>query len=155
MRKLILMFTLVLLAFASVAFTNTPVNTHPTSQAADERIAVTAVAQSYMDAYYTADVRRMKQVLHPDFRKRTLQSTENGRVEVTQDTTRSVLEGVRSGSGKTIPATQRVQKIEVLDIYKNAASLKVVTGRWTDYMLLSKLNGEWRVLDVVLQYTQR
>jgi hypothetical protein len=43
----------------------------------------------------------------------------------------------------------------VLDVYRDAASVKVVTGRWIDYMHLSKLNGEWRVLDVVLQYTRK
>ncbi len=47
----------------------------------------------------------------------------------------------------------RVQRIDVLDVYRDAASVKVVTGLWIDYMHLSKLNGEWRVLDLVLQYT--
>jgi hypothetical protein len=31
------------------------------------------------------------------------------------------------------------------------ASVKVVTGRWIDYMHLTKLNGQWLMLDVVLQ----
>jgi hypothetical protein len=66
----------------------------------------------------------------------------------------SLLEGVRSGTGKNVPPAERIQQIEVLDVYKNAASVKVVTGRWIDYMHLSKLNGDWRVLDVVLQYTK-
>jgi hypothetical protein len=65
------------------------------------------------------------------------------------------VEGVRLGSGKEIPAAERVQKIEVLDVYRDVASVKVITGRWIDYMHLSKLNGEWRVLDVVLQYTRK
>ncbi len=107
-----------------------------------------------MDAYYTADASRMEQALHPDFHKRTLK-LENGEVRIVEDSASSLLEGVRSGSGKLVPAGERVQKIEVLDLYKNAANVKVVTGRWTDYMLLSKQNGEWRVLDVVLQYTKK
>jgi hypothetical protein len=65
------------------------------------------------------------------------------------------VEGVRLGSGKNIPTSEKVQKIEVLDVYRDAASVKVVTGRWIDHMHLTKLNGEWRVLDVVLQYTRR
>jgi hypothetical protein len=66
-----------------------------------------------------------------------------------------MIEGARSGEGKKFPINERVQKIEVLDVDQNAASVKVVTGRWTDYMLLSRYNGEWRVLDVVLQYTKQ
>lgn len=72
----------------------------------------------------------------------------------------SMIEGVRLGTGKAIPAAERVQKVEVLDVYKDdvykdAASVKVITGRWIDYMHLSRFNGEWRVLDVVLQYTSK
>jgi hypothetical protein len=107
-----------------------------------------------MDAYYTADGARMQKALHPDFHKRTLQ-TVNGHTEISEDTVQSMVEGVRLGSGKEIPIADRVKKIEVLDVYHDAASVKVVTGRWIDYMHLSKLNGEWRVLDVVLQYTQK
>jgi Putative lumazine-binding len=119
---------------------------------ADEKAAITAVAQNYMDAYYTADAGRMQQALHPEFHKRTLQ-TLNGQFEIREDSVQSMLEGCRSGTGKNVPLAERVQKIEVLDVYKNAASVKVVTGRWIDYMHLSRVNGEWRVLDVVLQYT--
>jgi hypothetical protein len=105
-----------------------------------------------MDAYYAADVAGMEKTLHPDFHKRSLR-TVDGQLEVKEDSVQSLLEGVRSGTGKNVPPGERIQQIEVLDVYKNAASVKVVTGRWIDYMHLSKLNGDWRVLDVVLQYT--
>ena len=107
-----------------------------------------------MDAYYTADSARMQKTLHADFHKRTLK-TVNGHTEISEDNVQSMVEGVRLGSGKEIPPAERVQKIEVLDVYRDAASVKVVTGRWIDYMHLTKLNGEWRVLDVVLQYTRK
>ncbi|HEY1936602.1 MAG TPA: nuclear transport factor 2 family protein [Candidatus Angelobacter sp.] len=115
---------------------------------------ITTVARNYMDAYYTADVPRMQRVLHPEFHKRSLR-TVNGQLEITEDSVQSMLDGVRAGTGKDIPPSERVRKIEVLDVYKNAASVKVVTDRWIDYMHLTKLNGDWRVLDVVLQYTKQ
>jgi hypothetical protein len=146
MRKTIALFILLALSVAVLAWGRTTAST--------EKAAVTAVAQNYMDAYYTADAARMQKALHPDFHKRTLH-TVNGHTEISEDTAQSVLQGVRLGSGKEIPAAERVQKIEVLDVYRDAASVKVVTGRWIDYMHLSKLNGEWRVLDVVLQYTRK
>lgn len=95
----------------------------------------------------------MQKALHPDFHKRTLR-TVNGHTEISEDTIQSMVEGARLG-GKEIPVSERIQKIEVLDVYRDAASVKVVTGRWIDYMHLSKLDGEWRVLDVVLQYTRK
>ena len=136
------------LALLSLACIEIPRN----ADANPEHDAVVSVAQNYMNAYYTGNVARMQKALHPDFHKRTLK-TVDGRVLVTEDTVSSMLEGARVG-GRDIPESERVKKIEVLDIYKNAANVKVVTGGWVDYMLLSKSNGEWRVLDVVLQYTR-
>jgi hypothetical protein len=124
------------------------------ASSSNEKSAVAAVAQNYMDAYYTVDSARMEKVLHPDFHKRALK-TINGQTEISEDTVQSMVEGVRLGSGKEIPMADRIQQIEVLDVYRDAASVKVVTGRWIDYVHLLKLNGEWRVLDVMLQYTRR
>jgi hypothetical protein len=153
--RLILILTLAFVSFTSVGFTNKPSSVAPQdSPAKNERTAVSTVAWNYMEAYYIADVERMEQAIHPNFHKRTLK-LQDGRTEITEDTKLSLLEGVRSGTGKDVSLNERVQKIEVLDVYKNAASVKVVTGRWVDYMLLSKLDGEWRILDVVLQYTRR
>jgi hypothetical protein len=146
MRKTIAFFILLVLSVAAL--------TWGSATTSDEKTAVAVVAQNYMDAYYTADSARMQKTLHPDFHKLTLQ-TVNGRTEISEDTVQSMVEGVRLGSGQEIPPAERVQKIEVLDVYRDAASVKVVTGRWIDYMHLTKLNGEWRVLDVVLQYTRK
>jgi hypothetical protein len=146
MRKTIALLVLLVLSVAALAWGSTSTS--------NDKAAVTAVAQNYMEAYYTADAARMQKALHPDFHKRTLKSI-NGHTEISEDTVHSMVEGVRLGSGKEIPTSERVQKIEVLDVYRDAASVKVVTGRWIDYMHLSKLNGEWRVLDVVLQYTYK
>ncbi len=137
------------LATAAVAYNR--------AEAADEKAAVTAVAQNYMDAYYTADPAKMERVLHPDFHKRTLRTAKgdpNVR-EIAEDNVQSMIEGVKSGSGLRVPENERVQKIEVLDTYRNAATVKVITGRWVDYMLITRQNGEWRVMDVVLQYTRQ
>jgi putative lumazine-binding protein len=146
MRKTLALFILLVLSLAALAWGS--------ASASNQKAAVAAAAQNYMDAYYTADSGRMQNVLHPDFHKRTLQ-TVNGHTEISEDTVQSMLQGVRLGSGKEIPTADRVKRIEVLDVYRDAASVEVVTGRWIDYMHLSKLNGEWRVLDVVLQYTRK
>jgi hypothetical protein len=140
------LFILLALSVAVLAWGSTSISS--------EKAPVIRLAQNYMDAYYTADAARMQKALHPDFHKRTLR-TVNGHMEISEDTIQSMVRGVRLGSGREIPASERVQKIEVLDVYRDAASVKVVTGRWVDYMHLSKLNGEWRVLDVVLQYTRK
>lgn len=101
MRKSTAVFTLIVLSVVSLAWA--------AHSLADEKIAITAVAQNYMDAYYTADVPRMQQTLHPEFHKRTLRAV-NGQLKVREDSVQSMLEGVRSGTGKNVPPAERVQE---------------------------------------------
>jgi hypothetical protein len=149
MRRPTLRFASILLPFATLALATLAWTRSSTSA---ESAAITAAAHNYMDAYYTANPALMQRVVHPDFHKRTLR-TVNGHTEITEDTAISMIQGVRDGSGLTFAPDKRVQRIQVLDIYKDAASVKVVNSRWIDYMHLTRVNGEWRVLDVVLQYT--
>src|SRR5476651_1612017 len=113
MRKSIALFVLTLLSVAAMAWSG--------SAASSEKSSITAVAQNYMEAYYTADAARMQHALHPDFHKRTLRKV-NGQMEIREDSAQSMVEGVRLGTGKDIPTGDRVQKIEVLDVYRDAAS---------------------------------
>lgn len=145
MRKPILLLAFTLLTLTTLAST-----TH--NRASDEKSAVSSVARNYIESYYTGDVARMQSALHPQFHKRTLHMI-HGQLGIREDSVQTMLAGVRSGMGTHVPLNERVQKIEVMDVYRNAANVKVVTGRWTDYMLLSRYNGQWRVLDVVLQYS--
>jgi len=50
-----------------------------------------------------------------------------------------------------VPSRFYQAKIPVLDIAGDMASAKLVTKHWVDYMTLSKRNGEWKVVSVVLR----
>jgi hypothetical protein len=56
---------------------------------------------------------------------------------------------LRSGSRRAMAQAQRTEKVTVLDVAGNLASAKLVTPGWVDYMTLSKINGEWKILSVV------
>ena len=59
MRSTPALFTVLVLSIAALAWGSNP--------ASNEKRSITAVAQNYMDAYYTADANRMQKALHPDF----------------------------------------------------------------------------------------
>ena len=99
MRKTIAFFIVLVLSVAAL--------TWGSATTSNEKTAVAAVAQNYLDAYYTADSARMQKTLHPDFHKRTLR-TVNGRTEISEDTVQSMVEGVRLGSGQEIPPAERL-----------------------------------------------
>ncbi len=60
-----------------------------------------------------------------------------------------MLHEVRAQGESDIPQADRTEQISVLDISGDIASAKLVTPHWVDYMTLSKLDGQWKILSVV------
>jgi hypothetical protein len=116
-----------------------------TSQNPADSSAVRATVTNYIEAYYTGAARRMEQTLHPHYLKHMI----HGDIPVRERTGAQMVQDVRSNNAAEIPQSQRTEQVTVLDIAGTIASAKLVTPGWVDYMTLSKLNGEWKILSVV------
>ena len=44
---------------------------------------------------------------------------------------------------------QRQTDVHILDIFENAASVKVVAHGWIDYMHMAKWDGRWVIVNVL------
>jgi putative lumazine-binding protein len=113
-----------------------------------ETDAIRATVTDYIQGYYTADATRMEHSLHPHYLKHTISGT-NGDLRMTEKTGLQMVEDIRSGH--PIPASERQATISVLDINGDIASAKLVTPHWVDYLTLSKWNGQWKIVSVVLR----
>ena len=112
---------------------------------ADDASAVRATVTNYIEAYYTGDARRMEQTLHPHYLKHII----HGDIPVREWTGLQMVQDVRANNGAEIPPAQRTEQVTVLDVAGTIASAKLVTPGWVDYMTLSKVDGQWRILSVV------
>ena len=126
-----------LLNFAASAQTNQP----------DDSSAVRATVTNYIEAYYTGDAQRMQQSLHPHYLKHMI----HGDIPVREKTGSEMVQEVRTHGPADLPAASKTEQVTVLDVAGRIASAKLVTPGWTDYMTLSKLNGQWKILSVVQQ----
>jgi Putative lumazine-binding len=111
----------------------------------DDASAVHATVTNYIEAYYTGNAARMQQTLHPHYLKHKI----HGDIPMREQTGPQLVEEVRSGGGTNRTQAQRTEQVTVLDVAGNIASAKLVTPGWVDYVTLSKLNGEWKILSVV------
>lgn len=141
------MRTRLLLAAAVVAALLTPALSR--AQTAADSAAIRATALDYIDGWYAADAARMERALHPELAKRNVYNDANGRSRLIQMSAMSLVNGTRSGGGSDIPAAQRSDSVRILDIYGNAASVRVRAATWIDYMHMAKYNGQWRILNVL------
>ena len=126
-------------------FFNLSTNAQDNKTSGDDASAVRATVTNYIEAYYIGDAARMEQTLHPHYLKHRI----HGHIPMREQTGQQLVQDVRRGGGIQLSAAQRSEQVIVLDVAGDIASAKLVTPGWVDYMTLSKLNGEWKILSVV------
>lgn len=135
-----LVFGLSLLLFFGL-----PTNAQNQETLGDDASAVRSTVTNYIEAYYTGDPARMEQTLHSHYLKHKI----HGNIPVREQTGADLVQAARSGEGTHLTQAERTQQITVLDVAGNIASAKLVTPGWTDYMTLTKINDQWKILSVV------
>lgn len=114
----------------------------------DDASAVHSTVTNYIEAYYTGNAAEMEQTLHSHYLKHKI----HGNIPVREQTRTDLLQSTRSGQGTQLTQAQRKEQITVLDVAGNIASAKLVTPGWTDYLTLTKIDGEWKILSVVQRF---
>jgi len=111
----------------------------------DNASAVRATVTNYIEGYYTGDAQRMERTLHPHYLKHMI----HGDIPMREKTGAQMVTEVRKNGPADLPAASKTEEVTVLDVAGDIASAKLVTPGWTDYMTLSKVNGDWKILSVV------
>ena len=125
------------------------------AQTAADSAAIRATALDYIEGFYSGDAARMERALHTDLKKRIVQRTP-GEAETLQEMTADQLvQMTAGGGGKQMPDEQKKSDVTILDIYGGMASVKIVAGVWVDYMHIAKVDGEWKIVNVLWEMSPR
>ncbi len=125
-------------------------------QAASEsdRDGITKAALDYGQGWYAGDAERMERSLHPELAKRALMPhPRSGRGKIEQMSAMTLVQMTRHGGGKKIPADVQKTKVTVLDVFGNAATVRLDMHDWIDYMQMSKIDGRWVIVNVLWEFT--
>ena len=120
-----------------------------TAQSAADSAAIRATALDYIEGWYAGDAARMERALHPELAKRIVETDARGRSRLGQQSAMTLVGNTRRGGGTDIPAGQRKSDVRILDLYGNAASVRVQAATWVDYMHVAKSNGRWVIVNVL------
>lgn len=71
------------------------------------------------------------------------------------DKASELIEGTRRGGGCDAPPEQRRTDVRILVIFEAVASVRVDAGDWIDYIHLARVNGGWRVVNVLWEMRSR
>ena len=119
------------------------------AQAAQDSAGIRNAALDYIDGYYTGDGDRMARALHPELAKRIMYVDTAGNAWIRDMGATELIRGTRVGGGSRTPASQRREDVRILDIFQNAASVRIDAGGWIDYLHLIRWRGQWVILNVL------
>src|SRR5262244_2833796 len=120
------------------------------AQTAADREAIKQTALDYIEGYYEGNAERMERALHPDLAKRIVYTDQkSGRSRLDQMSAMSLVQGTRARLSRPTPKEKRQNDVTVLDVFENAASVKIVATDWIDYLHVAKFNGRWVIVNVL------
>ena len=114
-----------------------------------DRDAITQCALDYIDGYYTADEERMDRAVHSELSKRIVRTDPNTGKSVLQNMNAEQLVGIVARAPGPVPEEQRQSDVTILDVFENVASVKIVASAWIDYLHVGRVDGEWKIINVL------
>lgn len=125
------------------------------AQTAADSVAIRATALDYIEGWWTGNAERMERALHSHLAKRMVFTDSSGRSRLNDMTALELVQNVRAGGGtRTSKADQRMD-VTILDVFRNAAIVKIDAGAWIDYLQEAKFNGRWVIINVLWELRPR
>jgi hypothetical protein len=143
-------FSLAVMLMAAM-FTAVPAAPQATtsSDSADDA-ALRKVAMDYIEGWYTGDAARMESALHPELAKRMVfTDPRTGKSVFNHMSAMALVQRTRAGVGRKIPKDRQQEDITILDRFNNAAVVKIVASDWVDYLEEAKIDGAWKIVNVL------
>ena len=119
-----------------------------TAQSAADSAAIRATALDYIEGWYAGDAPRMERALHPKLAKRIVRQNE-GTSMLGDMTAEQLVGATKAGYGTRTPAAEQQKDVTILDVFRNAAVVKIVARDWVDYLQVARWNGEWKIVNVL------
>jgi hypothetical protein len=118
--------------------------------AASDSAAIKQTALDYIEGWYEGNAERMERALHPELAKRIVQTDpRSGRSRLDQMGAMTLVQRVKAGGGTKTPKDQQQKDVTILDVFENAACVKVVASSWIDYLQVAKFDGRWVIVNVL------
>ena len=120
------------------------------AQVTNEREQIIKVAENFIDGWYEGDADKIGSTFHPEMLSKVVSKRNNeSRLEVF--TAQRLVELTRRGGGQSVPIDERRKDISILDLFQNAASVKIIAYDAVEYLHMAKWNGEWKIINILFE----
>ncbi|WP_181899472.1 S41 family peptidase [Flagellimonas nanhaiensis] len=120
---------------------------------------ITKTVLGYLENFFENNTEEMLKYLHPQLAKRGISKKRGESALFFQDMEMDELKAMLERK-PAFPMEKQQNKVEIQDVFFNSASVKVTTGypgrmEWIEYIHLFKLNGEWKIANILWDYFPR
>ena len=95
------------------------------AQTAQDSAGIRGAALDYIEGWYSGNGDRMAKALHPELAKRIMLTDTLGNFWIRDMGATELIRGTRTGGGTRTPEADRRTEVRVLDIFQNAASVRI------------------------------
>lgn len=114
-----------------------------------EKDGVVRAALDYMEGAVTADADRVARGVHSELTKVVVRTQpQTGRQSLAYNTRTTLVEVVRGLAERMADVDKNVE-VTVFDIGHDLAAARAVGALWYDYLQLAKIDGEWKIVNVL------
>lgn len=120
------------------------------AQTSADREAIKQTALDYIEGYYDGNAERMERSLHPDLAKRIVRTDPStGKSRLEHMTAPRLVQIAGSMKSRPTPKDKQQKDVTILDLFENAACVKIVANDWIDYLQVAKFDGRWVIVNVL------
>jgi Putative lumazine-binding len=112
----------------------------------DEIAAITAVVTDYFQSWFRGEPELMRSVLHPALSKRSPAQPGGPDLTLLEDDATSM--AASAGRGPR-PQYEHWQVVEVLDVSRDIATVKVRSQPFVEYVHLARFDGRWLIINAL------
>ena len=124
------------------------------AQTKQDSLEIRQAALDYIESQHKPSPLQMERALHPRMVKRTFwKDKATGKDYVRETTTESMILLAESynKNGDKFPTSPK-KEVVLLDVSERTASVKLIADEWIDYMHIVKINGSWKIINVLWQF---
>lgn len=147
------------MVFTTLFFTNNNL----WGQTQNDTLLIRETVLNYLEGLEYNDSVRVEKAMHPDLAKRVIREDKSGNDKLSNMTAATLLHYAKTYDYTKLYKAgvdpQEPLKVEVLlfDISNNIATVKANQNKFAffDYIHLGKLNGEWKIVNILWAWTEK
>jgi hypothetical protein len=124
------------------------------AQTAQDTLEIKRAALGYIESQHNMNPKQMEEALHPRLVKRSVFKDKTTKKEYISEyfaENMIILAEKYNVKGDKFPKNPKKEVI-LLDVSAKTASVKLIADDWIDYMHIVKVNGAWKIINVLWQY---